>query len=268
MVMASQMLGQAFFRAGMYPQCYSLFGGERRGAPVVSFLRVDKEKILLKCEIKHANQLLCFDESLLNPPEIKNVMRPGSQILVCTGKGPDAFEEFKGFSLGLINALAMAYALEVIEQVDRDFGAHFGRKYGLVEAVGLEGAELVLVTTATITSTARVALARLREKGHRVGLVKIRVFRPFPTRLLRKILEPVPRVAVLERNLSLGREGIFCSELKAALVNSDQPHQVQGYLAGIGGTNVDTDLIERVVLDALGRERASDEPIWITEERT
>jgi pyruvate/2-oxoacid:ferredoxin oxidoreductase alpha subunit len=174
--------------------------------------------------------------------------------------------EFEGFRR--LSHEAMAYALEVIEQVDRDFGAHFGRKYGLVDAVGLDGAELALVTTATITSTARVALARLREKGHRVGLVKIRVFRPFPNAVLRKILEPVSKVAVLERNLSLGREGIFCSELKAALVNSDQPHQVQGYLAGIGGTNVDPDLVERVVLDALARERASDEPIWIREERT
>ena len=174
--------------------------------------------------------------------------------------------QFEGFRR--LSHEAMAYALEVIEQVDRDFGAHFGRKYGLVDAVGLDGAELALVTTATITSTARVALARLREKGHRVGLVKIRVFRPFPNALLRKILEPVSKVAVLERNLSLGREGIFCSELKAALVNSDQPHQVQGYLAGIGGTNVDPDLVERVVLDALARERASDEPIWIREERT
>ena len=174
--------------------------------------------------------------------------------------------QFEGFRR--LSHEAMAYALEVIEQVDRDFGAHFGRKYGLVDAVGLDGAELALVTTATITSTARVALARLREKGHRVGLVKIRVFRPFPNAVLRKILEPVPKVAVLERNLSLGREGIFCSELKAALVNSDQPHQVQGYLAGIGGTNVDPDLVERVVLDALARERASDEPIWIREERT
>ena len=174
--------------------------------------------------------------------------------------------QFEGFRR--LSHEAMAYALDVIEQVDRDFGVHFGRKYGLVDAVGLDGAELALVTTATITSTARVALTKLREKGHRVGLVKIRVFRPFPTALLRKILEPVPRVAVLERNLSLGREGIFCSELKAALVNSDQPHQVQGYLAGIGGTNVDPDLVEWVVLDALARERASDEPIWIREERT
>jgi pyruvate/2-oxoacid:ferredoxin oxidoreductase alpha subunit len=78
----------------------------------------------------------------------------------------------------------------------------------------------------------------------------------------------VPKIAVVERNLSLGREGIFCSELKAALVNSDQRHQVQGYLAGIGGTNVDPDLIERVVLDALAREKALDEPIWMTEEKT
>lgn len=173
------------------------------------------------------------------------------------------FERFRRLSYE-----AMADALDVIEEVDRDFGDHFGRKYGLVEAVGLDGAELALVTTATITSTARVALAGLREKGHRVGLVKIRVFRPFPTRLLRKVLEPVPRIAVLERNLSLGREGIFCSELKAALVNSDRPHRVQGYLAGIGGTDVDPGLIEKVVLDALARERALDEPIWMTEERT
>jgi len=173
--------------------------------------------------------------------------------------------QFEGFRR--LSHEAMANALDVIEEVDRDFEVHFGRKYGLVEAVGLEGAELALVTTATITSTARVALARLREKGTRVGLVKIRVFRPFPTKLLRKILEPVPRVAVLERNLSLGREGIFCSELKAALVNSEKRHQVQGYLAGIGGTNVDPALIERVVLDALARERALDEPIWMTEER-
>ena len=57
-VMASQMLGLGFFKAGLYPQCYSLFGGERRGAPVVSFLRVDREKILLKCDIKQPDELL------------------------------------------------------------------------------------------------------------------------------------------------------------------------------------------------------------------
>jgi pyruvate/2-oxoacid:ferredoxin oxidoreductase alpha subunit len=232
------------------------------------------EKVLLPCMVVlEANFISHFMEPVA-VPEQESVDRflPPVQI-------PKRFDvdnpgfiapvvsqvQFEGFRH--LSHEAMAYALDLIEEVDKDFGEHFGRQYGLVEAVGLEGAEVALVTSATITSTARVTLARLREKGYKVGLVKIRVFRPFPTKLLRKILEPVKRIAVLERNLSLGREGIFCSELKAALVNSDQPHQVQGYLAGIGGTDVDPDLIERVVLDALEREKALDEPIWMKEER-
>ncbi len=160
---------------------------------------------------------------------------------------------------------AMAYAIDVIERVDEEFGEHFGRRYGLVEADGVEGADLVLVTSATITSTARYTLKGLREKGLKIGLVKIRVFRPFPVKILRALLEKVPKIAVLERNLSLGREGIFCSELKSALVNCPGDRQVQGYLAGIGGTDVDPALIERVVMDALERDRAMDNPIWMTE---
>jgi len=62
--MASQMLGSVFWYAGLYPQCYSIFGGERRGVPVFSSLRVDQEKILLKCNIKIPNQLIYFDESI------------------------------------------------------------------------------------------------------------------------------------------------------------------------------------------------------------
>ena len=161
---------------------------------------------------------------------------------------------------------AMRYALEVIEEVDREYSESFGRGYGLIATEGVEDAELVLVTTATITSTARVALARMRERGYRIGLVKIRVFRPFPTAVLRAALDNVPRIAVIDRNLSLGREGIFCSELKAALVNSPMRHRIQGYVAGLGGTNVDPDLIERVVLDALERKEPTDDPVWMMEE--
>ena len=71
-VIASQILGMAFFKAGDYPQCYSVLGGERRGAPLASFLRVDNQKILLKCEIKHPNEFLCFDDSLLDPEDVKS----------------------------------------------------------------------------------------------------------------------------------------------------------------------------------------------------
>jgi pyruvate/2-oxoacid:ferredoxin oxidoreductase alpha subunit len=158
---------------------------------------------------------------------------------------------------------SMEASLKVMEDVDDQFREHFGRGYGLVDSVQTEDAELVLVTTATITSTARLAIGRLREKGHKVGLLKIRVFRPFPVLQLRSILDRVPKVAVIDRNISLGREGIFCSELKAALANSPQRHKIQGYLAGIGGTDVTPELIEGIVLHALEIQEATDGPIWM-----
>ena len=161
---------------------------------------------------------------------------------------------------------AMEYCLGVLEEVDNEFSEVFGRGYGLVEAVETEDAELVLVTTATITSTARTVLSHLRENGYKVGLVKIRVFRPFPTKALQRVLDSVPKIAVVDRNISLGREGIFCSELKAALCHSSDQHQIQGYLAGIGGTDVNPELIQHIIEDALSREKVLDEPIWMMEE--
>ncbi len=148
--------------------------------------------------------------------------------------------------------------------MDNEFREQFGRGYGLIDYDHIEDAEVVLVTTATITSTARLAVKSLRERGFRVGLVRIRVFRPFPTSQLRAVLDGVPKIAVIDRNISLGREGIFCSELKAAIANSRGSRQIQGYLAGIGGTDVTPELIKKVVLHALEMDEATDGPIWMT----
>lgn len=171
------------------------------------------------------------------------------------------FMEFKRLSQE-----AMEGTLEVMEGIDREFASLFGRGYGLIDAVNTEDAELVLVTTASITSTARIAVARLREKGLKIGLVKIRLFRPFPVQALRNVLDNSPRIAVIDRNLSSGREGIFCSELKAALVHSPVKKRIQGYLAGIGGVDVDVELLERIIMDALERKEVLDGPIWTMEE--
>lgn len=112
MVMASQMLGLAFFKAGRVPQCYSLFGGERRGAPVVSFLRVDRERILLKCDIRHPHELICFDRGLLNPEEIRATLRPGGQILVHASDLPDdLLQALQGFRCARLDAGAISRRL-------------------------------------------------------------------------------------------------------------------------------------------------------------
>jgi len=161
---------------------------------------------------------------------------------------------------------AMTRSIDIIERVDEEFESVFGRRYGLVEAVACEDAELVILTTATITSTTRAALGELREEGLSVGLLKLRLFRPFPTAAVRAVLDRVPRIAVIERNISLGREGIFCSEVKAALVNSPGHPRIQGYLAGIGGTDVNPTLIKRVVRHALETDAPQDGPIWMEED--
>jgi pyruvate/2-oxoacid:ferredoxin oxidoreductase alpha subunit len=239
---------------------------------VIQAFRIS-EQVLLPCMvILEANFISHFMEPVEVPDQsLVDQFLPPVNI-------PRRFDvDHPGFAIPVVNQVqyrdfrrlsqeAMDYTHTVIGEVDREFKTHFGRGYGLVEAMDTEDAELVLVTTASITATARFTLKRLREKGHRVGLVKIRLFRPFPTEELRRVLDRVPRIAVIDRNLSLGREGIFCSELKAALVHSPIQHQIQGYLAGIGGTSVDPDLIEGIVMDALRREKFSDGPIWVTED--
>ena len=107
-VMASQMLGFAFFKAGFYPQCFSVFGGERRGAPVVSFLRVDREKIMLKCGIKQPNEMIYLDDSLVDPQEVKSLLKPGGKILINTPQPQSAFKVLEPFRLGLVDARAVS----------------------------------------------------------------------------------------------------------------------------------------------------------------
>jgi pyruvate/2-oxoacid:ferredoxin oxidoreductase alpha subunit len=239
---------------------------------VIQGFRIAEETLLPCMVVLEANFISHFMEPVDVPeqdlvdrflppvhiPKRFDIENPGFLIPVVTQV------QYRGYRR--LTQEAMQYALEVAERVDQEFSQVFGRGYGLVRSEATEDPDLVLVTSATITSTARVTLARLREKGLKVGLVKIRLFRPFPTQALRQILDGVPRIAVIDRNISLGREGIFCSEVKAALVHNPARHRIQGYLAGIGGTDVDPDLIERIVEDALHREEVLDEPIWMTEE--
>lgn len=103
-VIASEILGRAFFLEGKYPQCFSLFGGERRGAPVVGFLRVDDEPILLKCQIKHPDQMIIFDLSLIDQKEIFQELKPSGLILINSSKEIDLFRNLRKFKLGLVDA--------------------------------------------------------------------------------------------------------------------------------------------------------------------
>ncbi len=150
---------------------------------------------------------------------------------------------------------AMEQARTVMTQVDEEWGQRFGRRYGAIEAYRAEGAEIVLVTSGTITSTARYVVNALRDKGEKVGLLKIKMFRPFPTEAIRAALEGVPQVAVLDRNISPGRSGIFAEEIRAALydVPADRRPGIHGYIVGLGGR----DVTPETIIDCVDRTRAT-----------
>ncbi|NOZ85954.1 MAG: pyruvate ferredoxin oxidoreductase [Deltaproteobacteria bacterium] len=141
-------------------------------------------------------------------------------------------------------------ALDVIEEVGQEYGRMFGRPYGLLEEYRTEGADTLFVTSATPASTARAVIDELREKGHKVGLVRLRVFRPFPGERVRQILGKAEKVAILDRDISYGMGGIWAQEVRNALfpLKGEAPI-VQGYIAGIGGRDITTDIIREIILE-------------------
>jgi pyruvate/2-oxoacid:ferredoxin oxidoreductase alpha subunit len=159
--------------------------------------------------------------------------------------------------------LAMQAALKHFDQIDCEFENIFGRRYGPIEAVCCDDAEIVLVTTGTVTGTGRQVVADLRSLGERIGLLKIKMFRPFPTALLRRHLASAAKLAVVDRNFSFGASGIFAQEIRAALCN--QPHRpaVFGYVAGLGGRDITPDTLKEIYARTKHASAPSAESIWI-----
>jgi pyruvate/2-oxoacid:ferredoxin oxidoreductase alpha subunit len=193
----------------------------------------------------------------INIPHRFDVDKPGYLVPVVP---PELYRKYKHMAQTSMNSVK-----EIATRVDNKFREEFGRGYGIIEPVMVEDAEIVIVTAGSITSTARVGIKTLREKGHRIGLLKIRLFRPFPIEAVQAALRGKKRVAVIDRNISLGGGGIFCQELRAAMVHSPDHPFIFSYIAGIGGTDVDPEVIQKIALDVVNKTEPIDEPIWIME---
>jgi pyruvate/2-oxoacid:ferredoxin oxidoreductase alpha subunit len=194
----------------------------------------------------------------LDLPHRFDIDKPGYLVPVVP---PELYRKYKHMAQSSMNSVK-----EIAARVDDEFREEFGRGYGIVEPVLLDDAETVLITAGSITSTARVAIKVLREQGHRVGLLKLRLFRPFPVEAVQQALKGKERIAVIDRNISVGGGGIFCQELRAALVHSQDHPLTFSYIAGIGGTDVDPEVIEKIALDVMEKTEPIDTPIWIMED--
>ena len=138
---------------------------------------------------------------------------------------------------------------DLAEAVAAEFGRHFGRPYGNVEAVNIgPQTKLVLVTISSITSTARGVIRHYPE----VGLLKLRLFKPFPRQAVREALSALPNdavIATVERNFLGDREGALMQEMKRALYGTD--YRLYDFFAGVGGKDVPPVTIEKIIYRAM-----------------
>jgi len=141
---------------------------------------------------------------------------------------------------------ALKHARDVIHKTGKEFGTMFGRDYSaLVEGYRLEDAETAIVAMGSICGTVKDAIDEMREEGKKVGLLKIRVFRPFPSEEIAKLLSHVQRVAVLDKNISLGAKGATGLEVRDALYGTKIP--VRNFVLGLGGRDVRKRNIKEII---------------------
>jgi pyruvate/2-oxoacid:ferredoxin oxidoreductase alpha subunit len=156
---------------------------------------------------------------------------------------------------------AMHSALDVAKLADQELKELVGRGYGIIEQYCCEGAGLVIATMGSMTGTARDAVDELRNAGIPVGLLKIKLFRPFPQEDVRAALKGIPKVMVLDRNFAPGTGGFLFQELRSALYGMESAPEIHGYLAGVGGTNISPAAIRNMVASALAEKPVANS-VW------
>jgi pyruvate ferredoxin oxidoreductase alpha subunit len=149
-------------------------------------------------------------------------------------------------------AEAMRGAKSVILEVGKDFGERFGRQYGLFEEYRLNDAEIAIVALGSTAGTAKAVVDALRDANVKAGLLKIRVFRPFPHEEIAKILSKIKAVAVMDRSDSFSSAGgpLF-TEIRSALFDSAVKPKLVNYIYGLGGRDISKEEIKGI-FDGLG----------------
>jgi pyruvate ferredoxin oxidoreductase alpha subunit len=145
--------------------------------------------------------------------------------------------------------LAAENALMVHEEAAAAFEKAFGRRYGLVDGYRLDDAELVLVMSNSFATKGRAAVDRARAEGLPLGLMRLRVLRPFPREAIRSALSGRRAVAVIDQNLSVGFGGITVGEIAHALYAEEDRPPLLSYVGGLGGKEISDQEFGRVIED-------------------
>ena len=156
-------------------------------------------------------------------------------------------------------AEAMMKAKEVILEISKEYEELSGRSYGLFEEYKLDDAEIALVIINSAAGTSKVVIDKLRDQGIKAGLLKIRVFRPFPAEEIREALKHVKALAVMDRSEGFsGHGGPVYPEITSALYGLENGPLAINYIYGIGGRDVTTDSIQSVFEELLEIQKSGE----------
>jgi pyruvate/2-oxoacid:ferredoxin oxidoreductase alpha subunit len=158
---------------------------------------------------------------------------------------------------------AMEQVPEIAKKVDNEFKSRFGRGYGSIERYGKEEAEILLMTSGTVTSTSRIVVQKLIGRGVSISGIKIKRFRPFPSKEIYEEIKGAKKLAIIDRNLSAGVGGIFAQELRASLYSREEKPQVFGFISGLGGRDITPELIEEAIQYTVEHPHPEEEILWL-----
>ena len=177
---------------------------------------------------------------------------------------PDTYEEFERDK-----HISMHRSFDALQDAYADFERIFGRRYDDIEMYRTDDAEVILVTMGTSTGPAIQVADELRISGLRVGVVRVRTFRPFPYQPLREALKGARVVGVLDRDISVGSTGILYQEILASLANLAERPLVQDFIVGLGGRDIHTGTVQKIVamLQETSARNIVAEPVLWPDER-
>ncbi|TFF90464.1 MAG: pyruvate ferredoxin oxidoreductase [Promethearchaeota archaeon] len=155
---------------------------------------------------------------------------------------------------------ALENSIDIIKEVHDKFAKQFGRSYGngIIKTYHADEAETIIFAMGSVAAQARVAVDRLRENGMEIGLVSLKLFRPYPAEELKEYFKTKSTVIVFDRDIGYGYEGVLSYELKSALYGLLEPPFIKGFVVGLGGRDITTDHIVKGVEIAIKQKKTGE----------
>ncbi len=187
-------------------------------------------------------------DAFLPPYEPRQVLDPSEPVSIGAMVGPEAFTEVR-----YLAHAKQLQALELIPQLATEFKKLFGRDSGgLIHTYRTDDAETIVVALGSILGTIKDTVDDLRDGGHKIGVLGITSFRPFPISAIRDALENVKRVVVVEKCFAVGIGGIVSRDVRMALRNRPQP--IFNVVAGLGGRAVTKASLHKLFVEAMAEK--------------